>query len=47
MMDKDVLSIRTAQHWLHRLKNDNFERDDLSRSRRPSRVDIDLLEQLI
>jgi HTH domain in Mos1 transposase len=28
-MGKDVLSIRTAQHWFHRFKNDNFELDDL------------------
>ena len=28
-MGKDVLSIRTAQHWFHRFKNGNFELDDL------------------
>ena len=34
-MGKDVLSIRTAQHWFHRFK------------RRPSQMDIELLKQLI
>jgi hypothetical protein len=31
-MGKDVLSIRTAQHWFNRFKNGNFELDDLPRS---------------
>jgi transposase len=42
-MGKGVLSIRTAQHWLHRFKNGNFKLDDLSRSGRPSQMDIGLL----
>ena len=46
-MGKDVLSIRTAQHWFHRLKNGNFELDDLPHSGRPLQVDMDLLKELI
>ena len=42
-MGKDVLSIRTAQHWFHRFKNGNFELDDSSRFGWPLQVDIDLL----
>ena len=34
-MGKDVLSIRTAQHWFHRFKNGNFELDDLPHTGRP------------
>ena len=44
---KDVLSIRTTQHWFHRFKNGNFELDDLSHSGRPLQVDMDLLKELI
>lgn len=46
-MGKDVLSVRTAQHWFHRFKNGNFELDDLPHTGRPSEVDIDHLKQLI
>jgi transposase len=46
-MGKDVLSIRTAQHWFNRFKNGNFELDDLPRSGRPLELDVDLLTQLI
>ena len=46
-MGKDVLSIRTAQHWFHRFKNGNFELDDLSHSGRPLQVNMDLLKELI
>ena len=34
MGEDDVLSIRTAQHWFNRFKNDNLELDDLPRSGR-------------
>ncbi|CAF2019864.1 unnamed protein product, partial [Rotaria magnacalcarata] len=30
-MGEDILSIRTAQHWFNRFKNDNLELDDLPR----------------
>ncbi|CAF1931447.1 unnamed protein product [Rotaria magnacalcarata] len=46
-MGMDALSIRTAQHWFNRFKNDNFELDDLPRAERPLEVDIDVLKQLI
>jgi transposase len=46
-MGKDVISIRTAQHWFNRFKNSNFELDDLPRSGRPLEVDTDVLKQLI
>jgi transposase len=44
---KDILSIRTAQHWFNRFQNGNFDLDDLSRSGRPPEVDTDLLKQLV
>ena len=46
-MGKNVLSIRTAQHWFNRFKNDNLELDDLPRSGRSLQVDLDVLKQLI
>ena len=46
-MSKPVLSIRTAQHCFYRLKNGNFELDDLPHSGRPLQVDTDLLKELI
>ena len=46
-MGKDALSIPTAQHWFNRLKNGNFELDDLPHSGRPLEVDMDVLQQLI
>jgi len=46
-MGKDVLSIRTAQHWFNQFKNGNFELEDLPRSGRPLEVNIDVLKQLI
>ena len=46
-MGENVLSIRTAQHWFNRFKNDSLELDDLPRSGRPVEVDVDLLKQLI
>jgi hypothetical protein len=45
-MAKDVLSIRTAQHWFHRFKNGNFKLDDLPHTGRSLQVDVDVLEQL-
>jgi hypothetical protein len=44
---KDVLTIRTTQHWFNRFQNGNFELNDLPRSGRPLEVDTDLLKQLI
>ena len=38
-MGKGVLSIRTAQHWFHRLKNGSFELDGLSPHQLQHRVD--------
>ena len=46
-MGKNVLSIRTAQHWFNQLKNSNFKLDDLPRSGRSLEVDMDVLKQLI
>jgi len=46
-MGKDALSIRTAQDWFNRFKNNNFELDDLPHSGRPLEVDMDVLQQLI
>ncbi len=46
-MGKDVLSIRTAQHWFNRFKNGNLELDDLPRPGRPLELYVDLLKQLI
>ena len=34
--------IRTAQNWLNRFRNGNFELDDLPRSGQPSEVNMDL-----
>ena len=41
-MGEGVLSIRTAQNWLNRFRNGNFELDDLPRSGQPSEVNMDL-----
>ena len=46
-MDKDVLSIRTAQHWFNQFKNDKLELDHLPRSRRSLEMNLDVLKQLI
>ena len=46
-MGKDELSIRTAQHWFNRFKDDSLELDDLSHSGKPLELDVDLLKQLI
>jgi transposase len=46
-MGKDLLSIRTAQHWFNRFKNGNLKLDDLPRSGRPLEVDLDILKKLI
>jgi transposase len=46
-MSKDVLSIRTAQHWFNRFKNGNFELDDLLNFGRPLEMDMYFLKQLI
>ena len=46
-MGKDVLSIRTAQHWFNRFRNGNLELDDLSHIGRSLPVDINPLKQLI
>ena len=45
-MGEGVFSVRTAQHWFNRLKNGNFEFDDLPRSGRPREVDTDFLRRL-
>ena len=43
----NVLSVRTAQHWFRRFKNENFEFDDvLLHTERSLQVAIDLLKQL-
>lgn len=46
-MGSDLLSIRTAQHWFNRFKNDNFELDNRPRSGRPLEVNLDNLKELI
>jgi hypothetical protein len=46
-MGKDILPIRTAQHWFHRFKNGNFELDDLPHTARSLEVNMDVLKQLI
>ena len=46
-MGEDVLSIRTAQHWFNRFRNNNLEHDDLPRPGRSLEVDVDHLKQLI
>jgi transposase len=46
-MGADIVSIRTAQHWFHGLKNGHFDLDDLPHTERPGQVDIDILKQLI
>jgi [histone H3]-lysine36 N-dimethyltransferase SETMAR len=46
-MGKDVLSIRTAQHWFQEFKNGNVDLDDSRRSGRPPEIDVDVLKQLI
>ena len=45
-MDKDALSICTAQHLLNRFKNGNFELDDLPRFGRPVEPEINVLKHL-
>ncbi len=37
-MGADIVSIRTAQHWLHGLKNGHFDLDDLPHTERPGQV---------
>ena len=46
-MGEDVLSIRMAQHWFNRFRNDNLEHDDLPRPGRSLEVDVNHLKQLI
>ena len=46
-MGKDLLSISTAQHWFNRFKNGNLELDDLPRSGRRMKLDVELKKQLI
>ena len=42
-MGKNVLFMRTAQHWFNRFKNGSFEIDDLLHSGRPLEVEMDVL----
>ena len=42
-----VMSLRTAQHWFDRFRNNNYELEDQHRSGRPLEIDLDLLKQLI
>ena len=46
-MGKDVISIRTAQLSFNKFKNGNFELDQLARSGRPLKVDLNSLKKLI
>ena len=46
-MGENVLSIRTAQHCFNRFKNGNLELDDLPRSGRTIKLDVELLKQFI
>ena len=46
-MDKDLLTIHTAQYWFHRFENGTFELDDLPHTERTLQMDMDLLMQLI
>jgi hypothetical protein len=46
-MGRDVLFIRTAQHWFHRFKNGNFELNDLPHTERSAQVNVDVLKELI
>ena len=46
-MDEDVLSIRMVQYWFNRFKDGNLQVGDLPRSRRPLKLDVDLLKQLM
>ena len=47
MIEKDVLFIRTAQLWFNRFKNSNVELDDLPRSGRLLKVNMNVLKQRI
>ena len=46
-MNKNVLSIRTAQHCPHRFKNGSFELNNLPHTGRPLQADMSFLKQLI
>ena len=46
-MGEDAFSIRTAQYWFSRFKNSNLELDNLRRSVKPLKLDVELLKQLI
>ncbi len=46
-MSKDVLSIRTPQHWLNRFKNGNLKFNDLPHCGRSVEVDKDVSKQLV
>ena len=46
-MGKNILSIRTVQHWFNRFKSGNFKLNDSRYSGRPVEVDADVLKQLI
>ena len=46
-MGHEIISTRTAQRWLNRFDNGNFELDDSSRCGRPVEVGLDRLKQLI
>ena len=47
VMDDDVISIHTAQHWFNCFKNGNLELEDLPHSCRSLEVDVDLPKRLI
>jgi len=46
-MGKGIISTRTVRRWFSRFKNGDFEHNDLSRSGRPSEINIDDLKRLI
>ena len=46
-MGGDVLSIHTSQYWSNCVKNGNLQLDDLPRSGRSLKLDVDLLKQLM
>ena len=46
-MGQDIIFTRTAQRWLNRFNNGNYNLDDSSRCGRPVEMDLDRLKQLI
>ena len=45
-MDEHASTVRTAQHCLHRFKNENFELDNLPHAGKPAHMDMSLLSGL-